>query len=364
MQPAGKMCFYFLEEYPKLIGCRNTESKEPLQLVGDAESFKDLSGPRVMLFDFTPVEANDSYFYRVTIRLNFQPFDPSEEEDTLSANDILEMPVDPQKSKEAFCVVTLLYGESYLPGVLALHESFLQSGMSHLDFIVITLVSDRNGTGKTPSLTEKTVQLLEGRGIKILAVFPLDFSPGTMLGEELGTEIWLKLRLWEALTNYSSALYLDADALILQNLEEIFRLEKFAGVSAYIPGGCFYFVPSEDIFQNMVQTLEENDKYLYADQDFLNHFFRGSKYVLAKEYHCWADNLGHTETLGGCKVVEFASCGDIRWKPWMGKEALPDGERFCINFPSDEFWEVSEVWDRMFQRALQRSSVEDLMELW
>ncbi|XP_004867379.1 glycogenin-2 isoform X1 [Heterocephalus glaber] len=94
---------------------------------------------------------------------------------------------------------------------------------------------------------------------------------------ELGITL-TKLHCW-TLTQYSKCVFLDADTLVLSNIDELFDRGEFS--AAPDPGwpdcfnsGVFVFRPSLETHSRLLQHATEHGSFDGADQGLLNAFFR------------------------------------------------------------------------------------------
>ncbi|TCP84254.1 alpha-N-acetylglucosamine transferase [Rhizobium sp. PP-CC-2G-626] len=91
-----------------------------------------------------------------------------------------------------------------------------------------------------------------------------------------------KLRLWQ-LTEYERCIFIDADALVLKNIDKLFAYPEFsAAPNVYesladfhrLNSGVFVAKPSEETFRAMLQRLDAPDAFWpRTDQSFLQAFF-------------------------------------------------------------------------------------------
>ncbi len=91
-----------------------------------------------------------------------------------------------------------------------------------------------------------------------------------------------KLRLWQ-LTEYGKCVFIDADALVLKNIDRLFDYPEFsAAPNVYetlgdfhrLNSGVFTARPSEDTFAAMLERLDRPDAFWKrTDQTFLQEFF-------------------------------------------------------------------------------------------
>ncbi|MEE6469040.1 hypothetical protein FKM82_008477 [Ascaphus truei] len=93
---------------------------------------------------------------------------------------------------------------------------------------------------------------------------------------ELGIT-FTKLQCW-TLTQYTKCVYMDADTIVLCNIDELFDREEFSaapdsGWPDCFNSGVFVFRPSIETFKLLVQFAEEHGSFDGGDQGLLNSFF-------------------------------------------------------------------------------------------
>ncbi|KAM8805184.1 glycogenin-1 [Eudromia elegans] len=93
---------------------------------------------------------------------------------------------------------------------------------------------------------------------------------------ELGVTL-TKLHCWE-LTQYSKCVFMDADTMVLSNIDELFEREELS--AAPDPGwpdcfnsGVFVYRPSIETYNQLLQLATEKGSFDGADQGLLNTFF-------------------------------------------------------------------------------------------
>jgi lipopolysaccharide biosynthesis glycosyltransferase len=166
----------------------------------------------------------------------------------------------------------------------------------------------------TPDVSQATIDLLEQEpNVIIRPIETYDLPKGLLTDYmfERFSQVWNKLRSWQ-LVEYDLLCWLDADMLVLRNMDELFSLLKddqvFAASHACIcntakhdypswwnPGNCFYnstpgqplerryFNSGMFLFRPDATQLDRMEKFLinkhdvraykFADQDFLNEYF-------------------------------------------------------------------------------------------
>jgi len=342
-QPKGVLCAQ-LDFRP--LGCVDVERETTI-----GKYVAGVEGKYTLIFRFTQ-HIEDSwlaYVSELSHVVNFAPFSIDDKNNHKREEDMRKDYLN-RGHRVNPCIATLLYSEGYVAGVITLRESLVNVGMGHFPFFVLVPChSPKKKNHKFESfLSDDVTVLFRALGIKIICVEPFSFSPGS-LNSHLGSEIWLKLRLWEVLSEFDVVLFLDADIIVLQNISELFILDKFSSVSSYFSSSVFVLIPSEFDFDEMMESLHANDKYALADQDFLNLYFKGEKYVLPFQYHCHHES--HPFFVSSCKVFEFNKLGcDYSWKPWMDSNDLIGCP--VLHISDYDFRNMLAIWKRFYTHAL------------
>lgn len=87
-----------------------------------------------------------------------------------------------------------------------------------------------------------------------------------------------KLHCWK-LTQYSKCVFMDADTLVVKNIDELFEKEELSAVSDIgwpdcFNSGVFVFVPSQQTFANLTSlAAKEGGSFDGGDQGLLNTYF-------------------------------------------------------------------------------------------
>eukprot|EP00746_Dinoflagellata_sp_MGD_P146118 gnl/MRDRNA2_/MRDRNA2_78634_c0_seq1.p1 gnl/MRDRNA2_/MRDRNA2_78634_c0~~gnl/MRDRNA2_/MRDRNA2_78634_c0_seq1.p1 ORF type:complete len:574 (-),score=90.64 gnl/MRDRNA2_/MRDRNA2_78634_c0_seq1:161-1882(-) len=184
-------------------------------------------------------------------------------------------------------------------------------------------------------------------GIIFRTLCSLELPPMSHLGDPMFPHFrfcWRKLGLW-ALIEYDAVVYMDADVLLLGDVTDLLRfvpeMSELAAVPAcqcwcsdeckytvpastlypdddlYFNGGVLVFRPSKDVFDDMAQNLQKSVKdYPFAEQDFLNQYFKGRAIPLNPKYNSLKfafNNDKHSKiiNLESCVVLHF-----VMAKPW------------------------------------------------
>lgn len=158
-------------------------------------------------------------------------------------------------------------GEGYLPGVEALGSSLDASGTAAPRVLMVT-----------PDVRPAARERLAGQGWTIREVEPIaNPNPATRQMLPRFGAAYTKLRAWE-LDDYDKVVFLDADTIVVQNVDDLFARPALAAApDFFLPdrfsSGVMVIEPSRALFQRMVEALSLLGSYDGGDQGFLNLFF-------------------------------------------------------------------------------------------
>ncbi|KAM6304825.1 LOW QUALITY PROTEIN: glycogenin-1 [Aegotheles albertisi] len=165
--------------------------------------------------------------------------------------------------------VTLATNDSYVKGALVLGSSLQQYRTTRKLTALIT-----------PQVSDLMRTVLEKVFDEVILVNVLDSGDSAHLAlmkrPELGVTL-TKLHCWE-LTQFSKCVFMDADTMVLSNIDELFEREELS--AAPDPGwpdcfnsGVFVYRPSIDTYNQLLQFAAETGSFDGADQGLLNTFF-------------------------------------------------------------------------------------------
>jgi alpha-N-acetylglucosamine transferase len=172
--------------------------------------------------------------------------------------------------KEIF--VTYLGTDDFLPGVLVLSQSVKQHNHKYKLLILIS-----------ESVSISIVELLSKNGFNIKIIKSIQ-NPNELYGDERNYKhTYTKLRIFE-LYNYSKLVYLDADMIICENIEQLFDKPHLSAVSAgsLLPqnrlwrdlnSGLMVLVPTRQLCNQVVKAIDSLPSKDGGDQGFLHSFF-------------------------------------------------------------------------------------------
>ncbi|GAA0996365.1 glycosyltransferase family 8 protein [Subtercola frigoramans] len=278
--------------------------------------------------------------------------------------------------------VTLLTQPNYVIGVRTLRASLAASG-SEAPLVVMV----------TEEIDDQTRDLLRTEGCLLCDVAPLRPAGGSAssYANSRFAEVWTKLAVW-GLTEFERVVFLDADMLVTQNMDELFSLDLADGAIAachacrcnpnriasyppsWTPENCFYthcrggdhvtepgatdnylnggflaLSPDEAVLADMVERLakvEDLSRYPFAEQDFLNEFYADRWRPLPYVYNALKTlPQQHPTVWDQTKVKNIHYIID---KPW---EKPLD--------PSDRYFDLARLWWEMADTLSAPTSVDE-----
>jgi glycogenin glucosyltransferase len=161
-------------------------------------------------------------------------------------------------------VTTLCGGDAYVPGVEALGRSLAASGTSEPRIVLVT--SDVTVGARTR---------LSKQGWEVRDVEPIDPpSPSAPVVYPRFARTFTKLRAF-ALSDVKKIVLLDADTLVMRNVDELFeRPSPAAAPDFFLPdrfnSGVMVIEPSPQLFASIEGELGRMGSYDGGDQGFLN----------------------------------------------------------------------------------------------
>ena len=232
-----------------------------------------------------------------------------------------------ENKPEAF--VTILYGSGFELGVRVLGQSIRESG-TELEYVVMC----------TRDVPQDTIAVLKKDGWKVKMIDP--FNAGTA---KFDGSIH-KMRMW-TLTEYRRILWVDADAVLVQNIDHLTRCGNFCATyrhSDLFNAGIMVVKPSL-VELNRIMTLSshylelpDTDKAssvalpsgrnIWGDQNLLNEFYNtvyGLKYAKLFDKN---DPNNHEEPM---RLPEGYN-SDYAWYIWYGTWTVKDKDRYIVHY--------------------------------
>ncbi|XP_058391356.1 glycogenin-2 isoform X2 [Diceros bicornis minor] len=222
-------------------------------------------------------------------------------------------------SDQAF--VTLATNDIYCQGALVLGQSLRNQRLTRKLVVLIT--------PHVSSLLRVILSRVFDEVIEVNLIDSADYIHLAILKRpELGVTL-TKLHCW-TLTHYSKCVFLDADTLVLSNIDELFERGEFS--AAPDPGwpdcfnsGVFVFQPSLETHSLLLQHATDHGSFDGADQGLLNSFFSSWSTADIHKHLPFIYNLSSNTTYtyspafkqfgSSAKVVHFLGSS----KPWNYK---------------------------------------------
>jgi glycogenin len=230
---------------------------------------------------------------------------------------------------KAAYVTTLCNGDGYVPGVEALGGSLQASGSRYPRVLLATA-----------DVPDEARRRLAAVGWEVRPIEPIENpNPETQRLFARFGNAFTKLRAWE-LTDLDKVVLLDADTIVLQNVDDLFERPSIAAApDFFLPdrfnSGVMVLEPSAGTFARMVDALAGSTSYDGGDQGFLNTFYPGwyampVEHRLPVGYNMFHFNFqfmrGHPnlrEVLEReVKIVHY-----MVQKPWRVKSTLTGGSK-------------------------------------
>lgn len=140
--------------------------------------------------------------------------------------------------------------------------------LSQTKYDIVVLVSE--------DVNLQIKKVLHEEGVNIIDVpYIQNFYTNDKVFQKKFQNVMAKLNLWN-LTQYEKVVYLDADTLVFENSDELFQCEDFCAVfinPCIFNSGVMVLKPSQQIYEDMLQHLQDLPSYDGADQGFLNSYF-------------------------------------------------------------------------------------------
>ena len=164
-------------------------------------------------------------------------------------------------------VTALCTGDAYVPGVEALGKSLVATG-TRADRVAMV----------TTDVSESACARLRAGGWRVRLVDSI--ANPSAKGAELFPrfhDTFIKLHAWE-LVEYDHVVFLDADTIVLHNVDDLFDRPSFAAAPDFLlpdrfNSGVIALAPSQAVFDAMIRKLATSTSYDGGDQGFLNEFF-------------------------------------------------------------------------------------------
>ncbi|KAL1293824.1 hypothetical protein HN51_054473 [Arachis hypogaea] len=275
-----------------------------------------------------------------------------------------------QASVPSCAYVTFLAGNGdYVKGVVGLAKG-LRKVKSAYPLVVAVL----------PDVPEEHRRILESQGCILREIEPL-YPPENHTQFAMAYYVinYSKLRIWEFI-EYKKMIYLDGDIQVYENIDELFDVpdgnlyavmdcfcektwshtpqykigycqqcpekvkwpikELGQPPSLYFNAGMFVFEPSIQTYHHLLATLQVTTPTPFAEQDFLNMYFRNIYKPIPLDYNLVLAMLWrHPQNvdLQKVKVVHYCAAGSKPWR-YTGKEE--NMQREDIKKLVQKWWDI------------------------
>ena len=165
--------------------------------------------------------------------------------------------------------VTLITNDSYAKGALVLGQSLRNCGTTKK--LVVLL-----GYKPEPQLREALQKTFD----ELIEVSLMDSGDATRLAlmarPELGIT-FTKLQCW-TLTHYTKCVFMDADTLVVENIDDLFAREELSaapdvGWPDMFNTGVFVFKPNMETYGKLMELAKSEGSFDGGDQGLLNSYF-------------------------------------------------------------------------------------------
>lgn len=241
---------------------------------------------------------------------------------------------------------------------------------------------------KVKSQARKIVIYLPGRISKAVLcrvkamgweLHPVDHIPPPNNGAGIWpafADRYTKLRVWTLdQVGIKSAVYIDADTLVVKNFDELFELPfVFAavpdvwldgrGFSVGFNAGVMAFKPNSEVFKDMLSKVEDAkfDRE-EAEQSYLNLYY-GSQVVRLP--HIYNSNLAIKARSRGywaamqeqMRIIRYTLAKPFNDRPWCGDKACEGGDVFDISRQQDVLEAAKTSWGGAFREEVERAIAE------
>ncbi|GFP81229.1 galactinol synthase 2 [Phtheirospermum japonicum] len=276
--------------------------------------------------------------------------------------------------------VTFLAGNGdYVKGVVGLAKG-LRKAKSEYPLVVAVL----------PDVPEDHRNILSSQGCIVREIEPV-YPPENHTQFAMAYYVinYSKLRLWE-FVEYKKMIYLDGDIQVFGNIDHLFEYpdgyfyavmdcfcektwsqcpEKVGWPSEmgpppplYFNAGMFVYEPSFSTYDSLLETLKVTPPTSFAEQDFLNMFFRDVYRAIPSTYNLVLAMLWrHPENvdLDNVKVVHYCAEGSKPWR-FTGKEE--NMEREDIKMLVQKWWDIYVDESLDFSEEAKTSSAAPVMK--
>ncbi|KAF5464820.1 hypothetical protein F2P56_014870 [Juglans regia] len=286
--------------------------------------------------------------------------------------------------------VTFLAGNGdYVKGVVGLAKG-LRKAKSAYPLVVAIL----------PDVPAEHREILHSQGCIVREIEPLNPPDDLQTAYAMAYYVinYSKLRIWE-FVEYEKMIYLDGDIQVFDNIDHLFELpdgqfyavmdcfcEKTWSSSpqyqigycqqcpekvqwpaelgspppTYFNAGMFVYEPNLSTYRDLLDTLKITPPTSFAEQDFLNMYFRDIYKPIPPTYNLVSAMLWrhpeNVDMIDKVKVVHYCAAGAKPWR-YTGKEE--NMEREDIKMLVKKWWDIYEDETLDYKNALSNFAAAD-----
>ena len=165
--------------------------------------------------------------------------------------------------------VTLITNESYYHGAITLGISLSKTRTKRLKVVLVS--------PNVPNHLRSKLSCIWDQVIQVEVLDSHDLNNLSLIGRpELGVT-FSKLHIWE-LVQFKKCVFLDADTLVLQNIDELFQRSELSaapdtGWPDCFNSGVFVFTPSLETYDGLIELAKQVGSFDGADQGLLNTYW-------------------------------------------------------------------------------------------
>ncbi|KAI6684537.1 hypothetical protein NL676_030450 [Syzygium grande] len=238
-----------------------------------------------------------------------------------------------------------------------------------------------------PDVPEYHRTILVNQGCIVWEIEPV-YPPENLTQSAMAHYVtsYSKLRIWE-FVEYSKMIYLDGAIQVFDNIDHLFDLPNGSVYAVmdcfcektwshtpeyqigycqqcphnvhwpdhiipspplYFNAGMFVYEPNPQTYHRLLDTLEITPLTPFAEQDFLNKYFRYIYKPIPNVYNLVLAMLWHHPEkvdLDTVKVVNYCATGS---KPWLYTGREENMDRDDVNMLAAEEAAMQEIWERIF----------------
>lgn len=226
----------------------------------------------------------------------------------------------------------------------------------------------------TPGVTADMRKHLEGACDTLAMVDVLDSQDDAHLAlmkrPELGVTL-TKIHAW-SLTQFTKCVFMDADTLVVNNIDELFERNELSatpdiGWPDCFNSGVFVFKPSAETFEGLIKMAETEGSFDGGDQGLLNSYF--SSWSVSAPSHRLPFTYNMAANVTYSYLPAFKKFGqDVKvchflgaLKPWhhtfdeFSGKVRPVGNNYHVTFFLQSWWNIykTELYPHLSQHQQQ-----------